>query len=668
MRVLKDHEKLDRSEITALIGKIRAIVYTRVSSDIQIDNYSLESQIDICVKEAKTKFDINEDELIVLREEAESGDNPNRPMLNYILFLLEKGLGNKVIFLHPDRLSRHLHLQQQITHRIWELGCDLHFVEFDLQKGNAESMLNYNIQGSIAQYNKAKILANTKRGRQTMVSNNKIPGMNRIYGYTYDKELNTLVENEYEKERYLTMVNMVLEGSTGSEVAAYLAKKKHPAPKGDKWYQATISRILRNESYMGTYYYGKTEVEQQNGKRRQVPRPRDQWKKITIPAYIDEITFGRLQKCLDGNIKNGGRPSEDYLLKGIARCGRCGAAVSSGITTRTQNGLLKYYSCTRKTRKSYSTETGEPNKICLGENWRVDMVDSLIWNEVVRLIDNPKKLIDKMLDKISDVSKVRDMEKNRDEIIKLIKEKESSKARYIDLYADGIIKSKEELSIKLESVEIEIDELNKELSLITDNLELNKRQNKNTSPGGPLLKKYQNILNNELQMKDARKLMSILVDKIVLHDNKRIEIFYKFTAESDLILSYNNVSGSINFDKLNWVFEEPAPKWSEIEHLYYEMLKMYNEDLLSFEQIAEATETDWWSIKQMFKAKGAVLLSTKERGIKRRSLDFEKIYDLHYIDGLAFTKIYKEHGLSPTYCKQVLQENIQVEKMKKPPS
>lgn len=210
MRVLKDHEKLAREDIVSLIDKIKAIVYTRVSSDIQVDNYSLESQTQICVKEAKEKFDISEHEIIVLREEAESGDNPNRPMLDYILFLLEKGIGNTVIFLHPDRLSRHLHLQQQITHKIWELGCDLHFVEFDLQKDNAESMLNYNIQGSIAQYNKAKILANTKRGRRAMVADNKIPGMNRIYGYTYDKDLHTLVENKFEKEGYLIMVKLVL--------------------------------------------------------------------------------------------------------------------------------------------------------------------------------------------------------------------------------------------------------------------------------------------------------------------------------------------------------------------------------------------------------------------------------------------------------------------------
>ncbi|WP_440112204.1 recombinase family protein [Paenibacillus sp. QZ-Y1] len=658
MIVLKDMQKLNTAQITALIGKIRAIVYTRVSSDIQIDNYSLKSQIEICVSEAKAKFDINEEEIIVLREEAESGDNPNRPMLNYILFLLEKGLGNKVIFLHPDRLSRHLHLQQQITHKIWELGCELHFVEFDLQKDNAESMLNYNIQGSIAQYNKAKILANTKRGRNTMVSNNKIPGMNRIYGYTYDKELNTLVENEFEKERYQTMVDMILEGSTCSEVAAYLAKKKYPAPKGDKWYQATISRILRNESYMGTFYYGKTEVVQSNGKKTQVPKPRDQWQKITIPSYIDEVTFVRVQKCLDGNIKNGGRPSEDYLLRGITRCGRCGAAVSSGITTKTQSGILKYYVCTRKTRKYYDVGTGEANKICLGENWRVDVVDSLVWNEVLKLIDNPKTLIDKILERTSDVSKVRDMERNRDDIIKMIKDKESSKARYIDLYAEGIIKSKEELSDKLNPVDEQINELTIKLSAISENLDLNSGQNNNISLKMALLKKYQNIINNELQIKDIRKIVGFLVDKVVLHDDKRIEILYKFTAESKLVRNDPYVSDSVNLNKLKWVVESPPAKWENIEHLYPQMLKMYNEDLLSFEQIAESTETDWWTIKQMFKAKGAILLTTKERGVKRRARDFEWIYKLHYEDGLAFTKIYKEHGLSPTYCKQVLEENM----------
>ncbi|MFE6075568.1 recombinase family protein [Paenibacillus sp. NPDC057886] len=548
MIVLKDMEKLNRSEIEALIGKIKAIVYTRVSSDIQIDNYSLESQIEICVNEAKTKFDINKDEIIVLREEAESGDNPNRPMLNYILFLLEKGLGNKVIFLHPDRLSRHLHLQQQITHKIWELGCDLHFVEFDLQKDNAESMLNYNIQGSIAQYNKAKILANTKRGRRAMVADNKIPGMNKIYGYDYDKDLNTLIENKTEKEGYLIMVKMILEGSTCSEVAEYLANKKYLAPKGDVWYQATISRILRNETYKGIYYYGKTEVVQVSGKKKQVPKPRDEWQEIIIPQYIDEVRYKRLQKCLDDNNKNSGKPSEDYLLRSIAKCGRCGAAVSSGITTKTQSGTLKYYTCTRKAKKSYSVETGQSNSTCRGDNWRVDMIDTIIWKEVLKIINNPKELIDKILERASDASKITELQKNRDNLNKLIREKEASKARYIDLYADGFIKSKDELANKIKPVEDEIEVLNKEHAAISYNIQIAQDSDENINVAVSILSKYQKIIKNNLKMEDKRKILRVFVDKVVLHDNKKLEIVYKFISddkqyESD---STNSYSDSIN--------------------------------------------------------------------------------------------------------------------------
>ncbi|MFS0855327.1 recombinase family protein [Paenibacillus taichungensis] len=520
--------------MSALIGKIRAIVYVRVSSEIQVDNYSLGSQIEICVKEAKDKFNITEDEIIVLREEAESGDNPNRPMLNYIVFLLSKGIGSKVIFLHPDRLSRHLHLQQQITHKIWELGCDIHFVEFDLDRNNAESMLNFNIQGSIAQYNKAKILANTKRGRRAMVANNKIPGMNRLYGYTYDKELQTLVENPKEKEGYLTMVKMILSGETCSGIARHLSINNYCAPKGDKWYEATISRILNNETYKGVYYYGKTEVKQINGEKVQVPRPRDEWKAITIPAYIDESTYEKVRKCLESNIKQGGRPSEVYLLKGMVRCGRCGAAVSGGVACVTQSGTHRYYTCTQKTRKSFTVGTGESNKVCLGHNWRTDMIDTIIWKEVIQIIESPKHLIEKMLERVSDKDKIDELENRKVVIKKELADKDKSKERYIDLYADGLIKSKDELTGKLQPLENDIERLKHELSAITDNLKITNEQNDDLQMAVSVLEKYQKIIKNDLQIKDKRKILSILVDKIVLHDDKRIEVFYKFTSEDRL--------------------------------------------------------------------------------------------------------------------------------------
>jgi DNA invertase Pin-like site-specific DNA recombinase len=100
-----------------LVTKIKAIIYARVSTDGQVDNYSIESQVERCKDMAQNKG-IKEDEIIMLVEDGESGDNPNRPMINYALFLLEYGVGDHVIFLHPNRMSRFLHLQTQLSNRI----------------------------------------------------------------------------------------------------------------------------------------------------------------------------------------------------------------------------------------------------------------------------------------------------------------------------------------------------------------------------------------------------------------------------------------------------------------------------------------------------------------------------------------------------------------------
>lgn len=122
-----------------------------------------------------------------------------------------------------------------------------------------------------------------------------------------------------------------------------------------------------------------------------------------------------------------------------------------------------------------------------------------------------------------------------------------------------------------------------------DNLELNKRQNKNTLLGVPLLKKYQNIINTELQIKDARKVLSILIDKIVLHDNKRIEIFYKFTSESKLVRNDPYVSDSVNLDKLKWVVESLSIPPVIVQFVHYFLLRLFND--ISIEYIFASSLT-----------------------------------------------------------------------------
>ncbi|WGU92036.1 recombinase family protein [Paenibacillus dendritiformis] len=526
MITLSGSQKLNKQELAALIGLIRAIVYARVSTDGQVEKYSLESQIEMGVNLAKSKG-ISEDAIIVLIEDGEAGDNPNRQMINYLIFLLQYGIGDHAIFLHPDRMSRHLHLQTEVSHKIWGAGKDFWFVEFDFDKENPESMLNFNIQGSISEYNKAKILANTKRGRITKVRKGLIPGLNRIYGYTFDKEQDILVENEEEKAVYLMMVDLLLlHEYSCSEIAEYLAENDIAPPKSDKWYATTVTRILKRETYMGTYYYGKTRVVTTNGKKKQVPVPKNEWYSISIPPYISKETHSKiLERIKELRNSGSGRPSTN-LLKGIAICGRCGRTVNSGGASKIKDKILKYYACSQNAKKAYKVGTGESNKTCRGKTWRVDLVDELIWGHITEVLKNPDRFIEAIIKKQADASEQEELLKSKEKYEQLKQSKKTERERYTEMYARGYIKTLQELDEKLAKVDKQIESLEDEINIVNSRLRFVHEQHDELNLLKATLSKYNLIISSaELDVEDKRKIVKTLLKKVVLHDDNTLDLY-----------------------------------------------------------------------------------------------------------------------------------------------
>ncbi len=467
-------QQLDQEMLNALIVSVKAILYARVSTIDQAEQgYSLQSQIERCANYGKTKFGYRDDEMLAIIEPGQSGDNPDRPGINMAMYLIEQGVGKKLILLHPDRLARDNFLQHQLSNRVWSNGVDLEFVEMTVDPSNPESMLMFDIQGSIAAYNKKKILANSKRGRLQKVKNGKIPGIHRVYGYTFDKELDTLVENPVEKANYLTMVNWLLNGKAGramncSQIARELAVDGVPAPLGDNWYQATVSRILRNRLYLGTFYYGKSEVVQSKGKKKVVKKPMDQWQGIPVPRYIDEETFLRIQKRLDSlEKKHRGRPSELYLLKGIARCGRCGGAVVAGVSSTLKNGeKLRYYACSRKVKKKFKVGTGESNTICVGRSWRQDIVDDYVWKYIVQQLQNLEQVFTELIKRQGCSEKLETIRAKQERINKVLDRKLKQRNRYVEMYAKDLITMKE-LEHYVQPLNKEVENLTAEMGVIS---------------------------------------------------------------------------------------------------------------------------------------------------------------------------------------------------------
>ncbi|WP_236018185.1 recombinase family protein [Alicyclobacillus suci] len=541
-RDAESHPLPSKAELMEMMETVKAVIYARVSTQDQARHgYSLTSQVERSLAHLQSKYGIGEDQVIAVVEHGEMGDDPNRPALHRALWLIEQGIASKFVVLHPDRLARDLRLQLSITERIWNAGCDIAFVEMDVDPNNPESLLLYNIQGAIAQYNKAKILANSRRGRRTKVMNGKIPGIRRIYGYDFDKTQDILVVNERERDVYLMMVDWILHGKDGQRmnltaVARELSVLGIPAPSGDKWYQATVSRILKNPVYTGTFYYGKTEYQQKAGRTEIVRKPPDEWQAVTVPAYIDENTYRALQTRIQSFARRGrgAPPKSSYLLKGLVRCGRCGAAVVAGAPSRdkrTNEPRYHYYVCSGKSRKIFEVGSGRPVYVCRGRNWRQDVVDDYVWRYLSRQLVRRRQVLLQLWTAQRDGGRIDALVASRKRVERAMKARQTERKRWLQLAAKGRIDERE-LAQAVDPLECTLHDLHAKLAEIDGELATFERAREAASRDTELLDCFSDYLEQRIDDADKKRLADLLIDHVVLYDDA-IELYLNWSESTD---------------------------------------------------------------------------------------------------------------------------------------
>ena len=84
---------------------------------------------------------------------------------------------------------------------------------------------------------------------------------------------------------------------------------------------------------------------------------------------------------------------------------------------------------------------------------------------------------------------------------------------------------------------------------------------------------------------------------------------------------------------------------------------LYEGELLSFVQIGDKLEIDWWVVRGVLEKIGVQIQTKEERYKLRRERDFQFIYDLHFNQGLTLKQIYSEHKMTPVYVRRVLKEH-----------
>ena len=160
-----------------------------------------------------------------------------------------------------------------------------------------------------------------------------------------------------------------------------LNRRGIPGPGGKSWWVGTVREMLRNETYVGDFVWGKRRIgkyhrvaggqikERDASERRpsgdaQVKdNPEEEWlvKRDAFPALVDRDTFARVQAKLEQRrgrttshkSKNGDR----YILTGLLFCGHCGAKMYGAKRSRKKDG--KTYQWEKYICSTYHTQGKE---------------------------------------------------------------------------------------------------------------------------------------------------------------------------------------------------------------------------------------------------------------------------------------------------------------------
>jgi site-specific DNA recombinase len=428
------------SSVMNLTSDVRfAAIYVRVSTEDQGKGFSIPTQIDAC-QQLATREAYIVPESHVLRDEGISGTTLDRPGLHRLRELVQARAIAAVIVIDPDRLSRNLGHELLLAEELEQAGVQLVIVSHPLERG-PEGWLFFQMRGALAEYERAKLLERTQRGRIGRAKAGH-PWGQVPFGYRAIREPHGgrwEIDPE-EAAMVRRMFAMCLQGLSTRAIARQLTLERVPTkldrePKGGRrrtlgpgcWSPPMVHHMLTYEGYIGRTYWGKRQSISQTQRRA---RPKHEWIALTIPAIIDEETFQATQAQLQRNRALAKRNRKhDYLFGGGRfRCGRCGR----GMTGFPLRGV-RYCRCNGR------NQVMDPEQRCRG-SLQADVIEARIWAAVERVLQQPDMIAAEVTQQQAGADERRAMLEQDIEVIEASLAKCDREAqRWADAYAAEVI-------------------------------------------------------------------------------------------------------------------------------------------------------------------------------------------------------------------------------------
>lgn len=338
----------------------KCVLYPRVSTEMQVDGYSLEGQ-----KNGLKRFaDREEMEIVGIYEDAgKSGKSiEGRPAFKKMLSDIGNGLEIDYILVYKlSRFGRNAADILNSLEYVQSYGVNLICIEEGIDSSQTSGKLLISVLSAVAEIERENIIEQTMNGRREKARQGGWNGGFAPYGY-YLKDNQLLIE-----ESEAAAIRIIFEKFAGSDIgyggiAKYLnlqGIKKIPRQNGtlENWSGHLVRQILDNPVYCGKIAYGRRT-------REKVKGTKNEYKQVHAEEYIledgqhegivsEELWQKVHAKRVATGIKQPSKTGKDrsHLLTGVLKCPLCGSPMYTNKHAWTnKDGTYKevyYYICGR---------------------------------------------------------------------------------------------------------------------------------------------------------------------------------------------------------------------------------------------------------------------------------------------------------------------------------
>ncbi len=439
-------------------SQLQVAIYARVSSEQQATANTIESQLAALQQRVRAdKFSLGTEFQFV--DEGYSGATLVRPALERLRDLAADGGLDRLYVHSPDRLARKYAYQVLLIDELQRTGVEVIFLNRELGRSPEDDLL-LQVQGMMAEYERAKILERSRRGKRHAADSGSVNALSGApYGYHYIDKHSGGGQARY--EIHLEQANAVRqifdwvgrERLTINEVCRRLQQAGIPTQTGKQtWDRATVWGMLKNPAYKGMAAFGKTAIGQMRPRLRpgrgHSPQPRrsystygvatEEWIGIPVPALVDEALFEAAQQQLSENRRRARQSQRGakYLLQGLVVCKQCGYSYyGKPVSNKAAKGktlAYAYYRCIGTDAYRFGGQ-----RICSNTQLRTDLLEVAVWKEVRALLENPQRLEQEYHRRQQEPTNAKQL--NLANLETQISKLRQGMGRLIDSYAEGLI-------------------------------------------------------------------------------------------------------------------------------------------------------------------------------------------------------------------------------------